>query len=770
MRRAVLVGLVVLMSLTAWAGVLRAVSVVHGIVAELDRAEGLASLQPRPQATIVYDRHGRPAFSFFVEQRIDVPLSAVSPNMIAALLAVGDRRFYQHNGVDPFRIVAAAWKNLRAHRIVQGGSTITQQLARVAQLTPERTYQRKMREVMIAASLEERYSKDDILQQYLNTVYFGEGLYGIEAASRGYFGKPASDLALHEAALLAALVRSPSIDAPCRAPERARLRRNLVLRVMHRQGAIDDRHLALALKEPLPDASRLHGRSLPFASAAGSARYFQEEIRRQLVAQFGDDRVLRGGLRVYSTFDPAMQRAAEAAISGRIARIVRARPRAAALQGSLVALDPVTGDVFALVGGRSFEGSPFNRATQARRQPGSAFKPIFFAAALERGYGPGTLLRHLDTPIETSGKPWLPSGEHESSEYTLRRALRVSSNRAAAQLLHEIGAGTAAYYANRLGIESRLPIVPSLALGTGEVTLLELTAAYTAFANRGAASTPRLVTRVTDAQGNLLWESTPRQTQALSPTTAYLMSNMLAEVISRGTGAGARAAGFRLPAAGKTGTSDDFMDAWFVGYTPHLVAGVWFGFDRPAPIMRDGFAGVVAAPAWGEFMRVATAGAAPDWYEMPPDVEKVAICRLSGARATQACREGILAADAAASQQASMPAVAEGDTLAGYPAPVRPLPPNEPMVYEDIFPIGAVPTETCWLHALPGADAAAGVNRVETPRVDEALGARRVAPVGTSSEPSSAPSIVETGDGTKILVQRVVGADGIVRTIVKQIR
>ena len=361
-------------------------------------------------------------------------------------------------------------------------------------------------------------------------------------------------------------------------------------------------------------------------------------MRRQLVSLFGSDRVLRGGLRVYTTYDPALQREAENAVTERIAQIVKVRPAARDLQGALVAMDPASGDVLALVGGRNFQASSFNRATQARRQAGSAFKPILYAAALERGYAPGTVLRDLDTPIASASGQWLPSGEHERTEYTLRRALKVSSNRAAAQLLQQVGLGTTVYYAQRLGIESPLPMVPSLALGTGEVTLLELTTAYTAFANRGTMSAPRLITRVEDSHGVSIYDSPEHHTQAISPTTAFLMSSMLADVVSGGTATGARAAGFKLPAAGKTGTTDDYADAWFVGYTPHLLAGIWFGLDRPAPIMRGGFGGVVAVPAWGAFMRAATAGAKPDWYDTPADVEKVAICRLSGARATEACR------------------------------------------------------------------------------------------------------------------------------------
>jgi penicillin-binding protein 1A len=369
-----------------------------------------------------------------------------------------------------------------------------------------------------------------------------------------------------------------------------------------------------------------------------------------------------------------MQREAERAIRSRIAEISKARRSASALQGSLVAMNPETGDVHAIVGGRDFRESSFNRATQARRQAGSAFKPIIYAAAIERGYAPGTLLRDLDAPIEAADGPWLPGGEHEGAEYTLRRALKVSSNRAAAQLLQQVGLTTAVYYARRLGVASELPLVPSLALGTGEVTLLELTAAYSAFANGGAVAAPRLILRVEDASGALIWSADQRHTQAISPTTAYLMSSMLSDVLASGTATRARSAGFSLPAAGKTGTTDDYADAWFIGYTPHLLTGVWFGLDTPAPIMKAGFGGTVAVPAWARFMRAATKGAKPDWYRMPADLEKVTICRISGARAGEGCRDELL-------------------TLVS----------GEPNVYEDLFPVGAIPPETCPIHS-PGRE------------------------------------------------------------------
>jgi penicillin-binding protein 1A len=679
------------MALFGWYAAYRTARFVLTFAGEFDRATELAQIVPRGQSTIVMDRHQRPAFTFYAEQRTNVPVERVSQHMLDAIIAVEDRRFYSHYGVDPVRIAGAALKNVRARRIREGGSTITQQLARATQLSGVRTFERKIREAMIALRLEERYSKPQILQAYLNTVYFGQGYYGVEAASRGYFSKPAAELTASEAALLAAVVRSPSSDAPGISAERALRRRNLVLRLMRDQQRLSEAEFQAAMRQPL--------RSAPRDGTVVASDYFQEEVRRQLMSMFGSERVLRGGLRVFTTYDPVLQRAAEQAIRSRIDEIARTRKQARDLQGSLVALDPATGDVLALVGGRSFAESPFNRATQARRQAGSAFKPIVFAAALERGYAPGSLLRDLDIPIEAMDGAWLPGGEHEENEYTLRRALKVSSNRAAVQLLQQVGVSTAVYYAHRLGIASDLPQVPSLALGTGEVTLLELTAAYGVFANEGVLAAPRLVTRVEDADGTIIW-SAPVQTQrAISQTNAFLMSSMLADVVSGGTAAGARSAGFKLPAGGKTGTTDDYSDAWFVGYTPHLVAGVWFGFDTPAPIMSRGFAGVVAVPAWARFMKAATAGARPDWYQVPSDVEKVAICRASGARAAAGCKYAAFSASA----EVVPLDTAFGGRLTQAVAPLAPRKPEEP-VYEDFFPLGIVPPDVCPLHGPAAAD------------------------------------------------------------------
>lgn len=743
MRRVVVLGTIAIVSALTWAAAYRLTAFTWIVAAELEQATALAELAPRPQTTIVYDRHGQPAFTFFVERRIDVTLDQVAPVMVQALLAIEDRRFFDHNGLDAVRIGAAAWRNVRAGRIIQGGSTITQQLARAAHLSPKRTFERKLREAMIASRLEQRYSKREILEAYLNTVYFGEGLHGVEAASRGYFGKPASALQAEEAALLAAIVRAPSHDAPAVSPARARARRNLVLRLMRDHGKLPEAEFAAATARPLPQS---RGGDLARGAEATDAvgAYFREELRRQLVAQFGNERVLRGGLRVYSTYDPVLQRSAEQAIAGRITQIAKARRQAKDLQGSLVSIDAHTGDVLALVGGRDFTSSSFNRATQARRQAGSAFKPILYAAALERGYSPATILSSLDAPIDTPSEAWLPDGEHEAPQYTVRRALQVSSNRAAAQLMQRVGTTTTIYYAQRLGIQSSLPVVPSLALGTGEVTLLELTAVYTAFANRGTASSPRLYTRVEGSDGIAIFHNVERQTRALSEETAYMMSSMMADVISSGTATGVRAAGFKLPAAGKTGTTDDYSDAWFIGYTPRVVTGVWFGLDTPAPIMARGFGGTVAVPAWVSFMKAATAGHKAEWFEMPAGVEKVAICRLSGARATPSCEHQYVPMD--------VPVGTTGASAASYPTPVHGLPPSEPPVYEEIFSVGSISSELCPLHSQRASyDAISGGNET-----------------GFTQPASTTPLVDAELRRAGVRIERATGTDGISRVVIRR--
>src|SRR3954470_22075743 len=610
------------------------------------------------QATAVFDDQDGFAFTIFKEQRIEVPLADVSPNLTKAITSVEDQRFFEHHGFDLVRIASAAVANIRHNRRAQGGSTITQQLARQSFLTPNKSYRRKVQELILAARLERLYTKDQILELYFNKVYFGDGLYGVEAASRGYFGKHASELTVSEAAMLAGLVKSPSAYAPTVSMERAVQRRNVVLQAMLENGVIDRTawQAARATKVALHDtlrASEPHG------------QYFKEQVRRELVDRFGWQRVYQGGLRVFSTIDMPMQIAAETAVAEHLKAVEEKRAawqarRAAAaaknapakkaaadtqgdqpdvLQAALVSMDPQSGHVRAMVGGRDFEASHFNRAVQAHRQPGSAFKPFVYATALEAGYSPASVVDHLDDPIATLQGAYVPEDEHSSaSSMTLRTALRTSSNRAAVRLLQEVGIRKTVQYAKTMGVGD-VPAVPSLALGSGEVTLQTMTAAYAAFANHGLVPQPMLIRRVEDQDGHVLYKADESSTRAVSDITAFLMSTMLADVINAGTANRARQIGFKLPAAGKTGTTNDFKDAWFIGYTPKLVTGVWVGFDEPRTILPNGFAADVAVPVWAKFMKVATRDDKPEWINAPPGVTTANVCRLSGLLASDGCQD-----------------------------------------------------------------------------------------------------------------------------------
>ena len=417
----------------------------------------------------------------------------------------------------------AALVNAKSGRIVQGASTITQQLVRLLALTRERTYSRKWREALLALRIERRFTKPQILEAYLNRIYFGDGYFGIEAASRGYFGKPSSSLTAPEAALLAGLIKCPSACSPRLAPERALARRNVVLRAMADTGALTRQALGDAVVTPVKVQIGRHdsfGSNQSEDPGRACALYFIEEVRRQIVSRFGEDQVLRGGLRVYTTLDMRVQKSAEDAITRRLEELDpdgKAGANASRLEASLVAIDPRTGEMLALVGGRNFHRSSFNRATQAQRQAGSAFKPLLYAAALESGYAPSSLLTDLDTPIPGPSGPWLPEGEHEEASYTLRQALTVSSNRAAVRLMQLVGVSTTQTYARQLGIRSPLPSVPSLALGTAEVSLLDLTSAYGAFANDGLVAPPVMIRRIEDAAGDVIGRNVVAPTAPCAP-------------------------------------------------------------------------------------------------------------------------------------------------------------------------------------------------------------------------------------------------------------
>jgi 1A family penicillin-binding protein len=611
----------------------------YELTAGLPARDAIAGLGDMAQSTTIFDASDRPAFTIFKEQRIEIPLDRMSPNFLKAVLSVEDQRFYDHGGVDAIRVAAAALRNVQEGRRAEGGSTITQQLARLSFLSRDKTFKRKLKEIVLAGYIESEYTKQQILEMYLNKAYFGDGLYGIEAASRGYFAKSASDLTVDEAALLAGLIQSPSSYAPSVNLERALARRAVVLQTMVSSGAIDAATAERARTAPVKLTNGLEIREK-------SGLYFKEQVRRELVERFGWQRVYQGGLRVFTTIDPDLQSMAERLVEKHLEELEKKRgfkhpprdPKARLKEGAtpeyvqaaIVSMDPATGHVRAMVGGRDFADSRFNRAVQAKRQSGSAFKPFVYAAALESGQSPATLITRLNDPTLTPEGEWLPEDEHsDATQMTLRTALRTSSNRAAVQLLHTVGIDRAVDYAKRLNVGTP-PSVPSLALGASDVSLLQLTSAYSAFANGGFVRRPVMIRRVEDGAGTVLYTDEGKADRAISESTAFLMASMLADVINAGTAYRARQAGFVLPAAGKTGTTNDYNDAWFVGFTPKIVTGVWIGFDQPRTIISNGYAGDVAVPLWGSFMKEATRGDKPEWLPKPASVVALNVCRISG--------------------------------------------------------------------------------------------------------------------------------------------
>jgi penicillin-binding protein 1A len=516
-----------------------------------------------------------------------VRVAGLPPYLPQAVLAVEDRRFYGHFGIDPLGLARAAIANVRAGHIVQGGSTITQQLAKNLFLTPERTLKRKIQETLLAFWLERKFAKDQILSIYLNRVYLGAGAYGVDAAATKYFGKPASRVSLYEAALLAGLLKAPSRYAPTQAADLARARARLVLASMVKAGYITEAQAEEARANPARFAPR---------PGAEGGRYFADWIIDQLSGFVGH---VDEDLVVSTTLDPRLQRIAEAEVEAMLSGPGKA---ANVGQAALVVLSP-SGAVRAMVGGRNYGASQFNRATQALRQPGSAFKLFVYLAALERGLGPAT--RTADAPLQVSG--WTPRNYDGKylGQMSLGQALALSRNTVAVRVAEKVGRNRVVAVARRLGITTELEARPSLALGAAEVTLIELTAAYAALANKGAGVWAHGIKEVRDRQGRILYRrrgSGPGR--VIAPDDVAAMTGMLVRVIAEGTG---KAAALGRPAAGKTGTSQDFRDAWFVGYTADLVAGVWLGNDDETP-MKKVTGGGLPAKLWRAVMAEAHEG------------------------------------------------------------------------------------------------------------------------------------------------------------------
>lgn len=578
-----------------------------------------ALYRPPSQATRVYAANGELIASLYRENRAYVRLRDIPQALQQAVIAIEDERFYQHRGVDIRGVLRAAWRNLTRQAVVEGGSTITQQLARNLFLSPRRTLDRKLQEILLAVEIERRLTKEEILERYLNQVYFGNGAYGVEMAARLFFGKSARELTLPEAALLAGVIQAPSRYSPFDNLEGAKRRQAIVLDRMAELGYISRARAEAAKRVPL--------RLLPGVRNAGlvgvRAPYFVSYILPALVERFGEDAVYSGGLRVYTTLDPRLQAIAQQVITRGIQEARRAGLRVT--QGALVALEPGTGRVLAMVGGVDFGVSQFNRAWQARRQPGSAFKPFIYTAAVENGVSPDRVL--LDAPVEyriAGWGYWRPKNYDGSywGPIPLRVALEHSRNIPAVRMLAELGPQTVIEVARRMGIRSPLQPNLSLALGTSEVTVLEMASAFATLAAGGIQADPLAITKVVDARGRVLEEARPSRRMALRPEVAYLMTDLLRGVILRGTG---RAADVGRPAAGKTGTTDDYRNAWFVGYTPELAVAVWVGNDDNSPTNRI-TGGSLPARLWARFVREALRGRPVQNFPVPEGIVHVPVC------------------------------------------------------------------------------------------------------------------------------------------------
>ena len=623
--------------------------------------EVLERYQPR-QTSRLYAIDGRFVAELGVERRTLATLNEIPKVVQDAFVVTEDKRFYSHRGVDWFRIPGATMTNIRAGSFVEGFSTITMQLARnifPTKLTREKSPVRKLKEIRVARQIEKRYSKDKILELYLNQINLGAGAHGVETASQRYFGKPVRYLNLAEAATLAAIPKAPTRYNPRRFPARAVQRRNTIIELMRREGVVVDQQASLAKAYPLALARRVESGEI--------APYFAEWVRQTLHERFGD-RLYEQGLKVYTTLDLDMQAAAERALENQlrtiegggfgnfrhltyeqyVARGDRDQGSGAEspyLQAAFVAIDPSDGSVRALVGGRDYGDSQFNRATQAMRQPGSTFKPIVYATAITQGKSPAAIID--DSPIslpQLDGTDWTPENYDLKFQgpMTMRRGLYESRNIIAIRVGMEVGENNVVEMARKFGITTPIPPYPSIHIGSAEVYPLELIGGYTTFANLGTRTTPNAILRVEDSEGNILWRTKADSVPVMSTPEAWLTVNMLKDVVLRGTAVGrVWNRGFRVPSAGKTGTTNDGADVWYVGFTANLVAGVWVGFDKPKKIMADAQGGRLAAPAYTDFMiEVYRRKPEPPDWPRPATIITRMVDSSSGLLATPLCALG----------------------------------------------------------------------------------------------------------------------------------
>jgi penicillin-binding protein 1B len=598
------------------------------------------------------------------QERKVVKLAEVPPLLVKAVLAVEDERFFSHHGVDPIGIMRAMWVNLRSMSFQQGGSTLTQQLMKNFFLTDERTLSRKIPEAIMALIAERKYSKATILENYLNEIYLGQrgsqGIFGVWEAAHFYFARPLSDLTVGESALLAGLIRAPNRLSPYRSAEAAIKRRDVVLAKLLDNGAITSRQYETALAEKLPQRA--------LVKVTNDAPFYVDYLRRELDENYSHAVLTKEGLRIFSSLDLQLQRKAERALVEGLKNLearhpaLRRKGDADSLEAAIVVIRPQTGEIKAMVGGRNYQKSQFNRVFQAKRQPGSIFKPFVYLAALMYGgqsgvrYTPDTVINDSQFTWIYDGREWKP--DNYNNEYfgavTLRRALESSLNSATSRVAQDVGIRRVREIAHRLGIQSPLPAVPSLSLGSAEVTPLEVAVAFSTLANGGVRTRPLAVKLVMDQNSQPLEKRDVRVEQVIKPQLAHMMNHLLKGVLDHGTGTTARRLGFNRPAAGKTGTTNDYKDAWFVGYTPDLLAVVWVGFDGQSKLNLSG--AEAALPIWTEFMKSATAGMPVTDFIAPEPMYEA---------------EGSLANCA--------PAVRDGDAGA-----IQPCPPQTPAPFQPV--------------------------------------------------------------------------------------
>jgi len=625
---------------------------------ELPSFEQLHNIEPNLK-TKIYDRNGNLIQEFYSENRVLTPYKDLPPQLVAMLLSAEDRKFFDHWGMNLRRVLIVALTNILKWRIEGGASTITQQLSRMLFLTREQSLDRKVKEALTAIKLERTYSKEEIIEMYLNQYYFSRGAYGVSAAAKLFFSKEVNQLNTSDCALLVGMLKGPNINSPLNNPDKALQARNRVLYSYYDIGGMTREQFDSLRQAPLVIN--------PAVEKIGTAPYFTEAIRQYIKDKYGENVLYQGGLKVYTSLDMKLQHAAEAALAKKIDSL-RSRiedkytlnnpsyttyrqdtvdefgnkiPEQKKIQGAFVAINNADGDVLAMVGGRSFEETKFNRAVQALRQPGSAFKPIIYTACIDNGFHTTDIIDDNPIVLDIPGaKQWRPHNYDDKfmGPVTLRDALRLSRNLVAIRLLLKILPEQAIFYARRMGITTPLEAVPSLAIGVSEVRLIELVSAFSVYPDQGIHIPYRYVHKIVDRYGTVLEDNSSIDKQeVLSAPTAYIMVNLMQSVIDGGTGRRARWMGFSRPAGGKTGTSDNFCDNWFVGYTPQITAGTWIGFDDKTSLGASQDGAQNAVPVWTDFMMAAHDSLPALDFQVPDGIVHKDVCMESGEIATDRC-------------------------------------------------------------------------------------------------------------------------------------